>query len=139
MIMRATIQNDLKIAFATDKSKVGRAQAQLVYVYSLDHNIGAMLPLQLKQALAWNKAMAQCQSNTLKAALQEADTEAGKKHCQALRRSQGNSGLATKSELKLLDKSCQTAFGQGLHRFLPAYVVQGVFKLQPGCTSLANN
>ena len=137
MRMRATIQNDLKITFASDKSKVGRAQALLVYVYSLDHNIGAMLPLQLKQALAWTKAMAQHQSSTLQAVLVEADTEVGKKRCKALTRMIGNVGRATKSELKVLDKSCQTAFGQGLHRFLPAYVAQGLFKLQPGCTSLA--
>ena len=46
MRLRRNFDGALKITFAADKSKVGRFQTTLGYVYTLDREIGAMLPPQ---------------------------------------------------------------------------------------------
>ena len=46
MRLRKNFANSFKITFSADKSKVGRYQTTLAYVYNLDRQIGAMLPPQ---------------------------------------------------------------------------------------------
>ena len=50
MRLRVNFDGCLKITFAADKSKVGRHQTTLAYVYCLDKAIGAMLPPQARQS-----------------------------------------------------------------------------------------
>ena len=47
MRLRVNFDGAFKITFAADKSKVGRYQTTLAYVYNLDRQIGAMLPPQV--------------------------------------------------------------------------------------------
>ena len=52
MRLRRNFNGALKITFAADKSKVGRYQTTLAYVYNLDREIGAMLPPQAMRVVA---------------------------------------------------------------------------------------
>ena len=47
MRMRVDFDRVRKLTVCADKSKVGRLPTTLTYIFSLDRNVGAMLPLQV--------------------------------------------------------------------------------------------